>query len=98
MIKYEHVPLNAVEQARVSSWLGCADAELFRQCVHAQMAQHYLDAINEQAKAKTKADAEKFNKLAEPYLERAAEVNTFLRVFEILSDKNYSFHRIKPLP
>jgi hypothetical protein len=94
-IIYEQVPVTTLDAELIKRWLVRDEANLFRRCITSQMHQHYVDAINIQAQAKTKEDQEKFNKQSQIHLDQARDLQNFIRVFEQLANPNTGYYTIK---
>lgn len=92
MIQFTLEPLSAGEASRVKTWLSMAEAQMFRECIEAQMNEHYIEAVNKQA---VEGDPEKFTAQANALIGKANEYNIFLRIMRHVASESYGLHRIK---
>lgn len=96
MIAYQKDPLSLGDASKLKAWLSMGEAQLFRECVTAQLNEYYFEAINAQSKpAESIEDECRFNNQAKAKLDRAHEVLSFIRTFEKFCDSNYGFHKLK---
>lgn len=96
MITFSIEPISLGEASKIKAWLSTNEAQLFRECVVAQMNEHYCNAINAQTQpTENSYDYEKFNIQSRGSLALAGRLLEFLRVFDELADNKYGFHKIK---
>lgn len=96
MITYSIEPISPAEASKLKAWLGSAEAQLFKDCVSAEMHSKFFNAINIKCKpAKSIEDSTK-NAARSAGDERAGlELQSFLSMFERLGEPDHGFHRIK---
>lgn len=95
MIAYQKEPLSMADSSRLKSWLTKAEVQLFKDCVVAQMNEHYMDAINLQTKSTHDGGVDKFGIQSSAKILEAKDVQLFIRLFEKFSHPEYGFHKIK---
>ena len=95
MMIYSEEPVTLLDAELLKKWMSHRDAQLFKDCVIAQMNQHYIDSINVKTKAKSKEDEVKFDSQAQHYIDKAKEIRNFLNLFEYFASPDYGFHKIK---
>lgn len=95
MIIYSEEPVTVLDAELLKKWMSHREAQLFKDCITAQMNQHYFDAINVKAKSRDREDEAKFEVQANHYMDKAEEIRKFLELFEYFSSTKYQFHKIK---
>lgn len=96
MITYALEPISPVEASRLKAWLTTGEAQLFRDCVSAQMHRHFFDSINIKCKpCDTAPDRSKLESQAKIEESMGEDVQFFLEMFERLAQPAHGFYKLK---
>jgi hypothetical protein len=96
MITYSLEPISPTEASRLKAWLTTAEAQLFRDCVAAQMHRYFFDSINIKCRpSDTALDRSKLESQARIEESKGEDVQFFLEMFELLAQPSHGFYKLK---